>query len=85
MDEHEREEIESASEETIKQMDKQSDDDETISNVEPEVRGDERERRDAGREAVGKVRVEVSHSGKVRENRITIDDFPSLMRTTGNC
>ena len=32
----EREEIESASEETIKQMDKQSDDDETISNVEHE-------------------------------------------------
>merc|ERR1712100_825495 len=30
----EREEIESASEETFKQMDKQSDDDETISNVE---------------------------------------------------
>ena len=82
----EREEIESASEETIKQMDKQSDDDETISNVELTRFVETNENVATARDVKLWVKYALrfpQYAGRFEENRITIDDFPSLIMNDG--
>lgn len=82
----EQKEIDSASRETIEQMDAQSDDDETISDRELTMFMETNDNVATVRDAKLWVKYALrfpQYAGRFEENRITIDDFPSLIMNDG--
>ena len=82
----EQKEIDSASRETIEQMDAQSDEDETISDRELTMFMETNDNVATVRDAKLWVKYALrfpQYAGRFEENRITIDDFPSLIMNDG--
>jgi len=86
LDFDEREEIESASHQTIEEMDGKLDADETISNQEFVTFMEKNENVATARDVKLWVKYALrfpQYAGRFEENRITIDDFPSLIMNDG--